>query len=308
MVDTGGRTGIAIAGLVLISIMIALLYHVHQSNKPKASPGTSSANQSALDAHRQQPADSRGRASDAPGQPTTETAPRDIENQEEEKEEIVLLEDDFSTEATRGPTPVKVVPEPVLEPLAASATNATKPEAEEAIDAVEESTPEELSNPKEEKEIEGLRAQLTNFAVPSEDEIQVIFDEIDRNHDGLLSMPEVEKAMIQRKAEFDLKPTIVLRAFQKTDTDNDGKISRDEFFKFIRLVSYYKNLSSVFDAMDTDRNRRLNKTEFLKASKVLEIDDPDAIFQEMDENKGGYIVFDEFCIWMAEKRHDEDAF
>ena len=303
MVDTGGRTGIALAGLILTSIMIVLLYHVHQSNKPPASPGTSNANQSAADAHRQTRSNR-----DSPAQATTEMAPRDIENQEEkeekEDEEIILLEDSFYTEAMRGKTPVEAVPNPVAEPAPALATDVIEPEDEEAI-THEKSSPKELANKDEEKDIEELRAQLTNIAVTSDEEIQVIFDEIDQNQDGLLSLPEVEKAMIQRKTEFDLKPTIVLRAFQKTDTDSDGKITREEFFQFIRLISYFKNLSNVFDAMDTDRNRRLSKTEFFMASKVLEIDDPDAIFQDMDENKGGYIVFDEFCIWMAEKRHDE---
>ena len=309
MVDTGGRTGIALAGLFMISIMIFFLYQVHQSNKPAATPGTSKADQSALDAHRQPVGAHRGRTNNTAEQPTTDTVSRDIENQEgeEEKDEIVLLEDTFYTEATRVPTPVEAVTETMPEPAAAAEkTEITEVEAEDAINPVK-SPSEEIINNNEDKEIEELRAQLTNIAVPNDDEIQVLFREIDRNDDGSVSMPEVEKAIIQRKTEFDLKPTIVLRAFQKTDTDNDGKISREEFFKFIRLISYFKNLSNVFDAMDTDRNRRLNKTEFLKASKVLEIDNPDAVFQEMDENKGGYTVFDEFCIWMAEKRHDDDA-
>ena len=296
MVDTGGRTGIAIAGLILMCIMVFLLYRHHQTNKPAAFPGTSRANRSVVDTHRP-PADSRGvplGTSDVSAQPN-----------EEEKEEIEPLDGVALAESTP-----KTVTEPMSEPPAAAAaaaatTDIIEPEAEETITPAE-SPPQEIA--KEKEEIDMLRAQLANIAVPNDDEIQVIFDDIERNHDASLSMPDVEKAMIQRKAEFDLKPAIVLRAFQKADTDNDGKISREEFFKFIRLISYYKNLSSLFDAMDTDHNRRLSMTEFLKAAHVMDVDNPDTVFQEMDENKGGYIVFDEFCIWMAEKRHDEDAF
>lgn len=47
----------------------------------------------------------------------------------------------------------------------------------------------------------------------------------------------------------------------------------------IRFIAYFKNLFNVFDAMDTDHNGRLTETEFMKAAKVLDIDDvPEAVF------------------------------
>lgn len=83
----------------------------------------------------------------------------------------------------------------------------------------------------EEMELEVLKKKLSSMHAPKDDEIQAIFEEVDHNGDGKLTMPEVEKAIIQRKAQFDLKPTIVMRAFQKADTDHDGVISREEFFR-----------------------------------------------------------------------------
>lgn len=321
MVDTGGRTGIAIAGLVIICIMLFLLYHAHQTNKPQAPPGSArSANRAEVDTYRQSAA-SRGISlqgtDEDPNQPTLQTASTDVENQagapeggenqkeEEEKEKVQTSQGGDATPAAES-TPEN---DPESGPMTASTKEVSRAKGKEVNPPPSHPTPEEISKEEEEKkEIEELRTQLRSITVPDDDEIQGIFDEIDHNQDGSISMPEVEKAMIQRKAEFNLKPAIVLRAFHKTDTDSDGKISREEFFRFIRLISYYKNLSSVFDAMDTDHNRRLNKDEFSKAAHVLGVEDPDVVFQEMDENKGGYIVFDEFCIWMAEKRHDEDAF
>ena len=79
-------------------------------------------------------------------------------------------------------------------------------------------------------------------------------------------------------------------------------INRDEFFQFIRCITYFRNLMAVFTSMDTNNDRRLNKAEFMSAAAVLEVDDAETVFAQMDENNGGYIVFDEFCIWMAEKR------
>uniref|UniRef100_A0A7S3P055 EF-hand domain-containing protein n=1 Tax=Amphora coffeiformis TaxID=265554 RepID=A0A7S3P055_9STRA len=72
-------------------------------------------------------------------------------------------------------------------------------------------------------------------------------------------------------------------------------------------MTYFTNLLSIFDEVDTNKDRRLSRQEFLAAADVLEVDDPDAVFSEMKAGNSssgneGYIVFDEFCLWMAEKR------
>lgn len=154
-----------------------------------------------------------------------------------------------------------------------------------------------------------LYEKLTEIPVPKDEDIQAIFEEVDGNGDGSLSMKEVEKAIIRRQEQFNLAPTIVMRAFQKADSDGDNAISRDEFFQFVRCINYFQNLLSIFEEMDKDGNRRLSREEFIQAAHILDVDTTHAneVFYEMDENKGGYVVFDEFCLWMSDKRALEDV-
>ena len=143
-----------------------------------------------------------------------------------------------------------------------------------------------------------LRASLT--VGPKQDDMQALFDEIDDNGDGKLSMTEVEHAICHRKKKFNLKPAIVLRAFEKADSNKDGYVYREEFFMFLNMITYFNNLYQVFTLMDTNKDRHLSKEEFLNAADILNVPNPEAVFEQMDEHMLGYIVFDDFCLWMAE--------
>lgn len=154
-----------------------------------------------------------------------------------------------------------------------------------------------------------LYKKLTEIPLPDNKDIQDIFEEVDRNGDGSLSLKEVEKAIIQRKNQFNLAPTIVMRAFHKADTNHDGAINRNEFFQFVRCINYFQNLLAIFEEIDKDGNRRLSREEFVQTAHILNVDASRSqkVFDEMDENRGGYVVFDEFCLWMAEKHALDDV-
>jgi Ca2+-binding EF-hand superfamily protein len=66
-------------------------------------------------------------------------------------------------------------------------------------------------------------------------------------------------------------------------------------------IHYYNLLWEKFASLDDDGDRRLTKEEFHEASQVAGLDDPDAAFEAMDGNSGGYVLFDEFCAWMAKR-------
>ena len=38
----------------------------------------------------------------------------------------------------------------------------------------------------------------------------------------------------------------------------------------------------------------------------LKVDNPDAVFHQIDKNKGGIILFDEFCEWAIQRNLDLD--
>ena len=144
---------------------------------------------------------------------------------------------------------------------------------------------------------EMLKASLKS---PKQEDMQALFDEIDKNGDGRLSRKEVEDAICDRKQQFNLKPAVVLRAFQKADSNQDGFIRREEFFILLKMITYYNNLYKVFSLMDTNKDRHLSKEEVVDAADILGIENPETVFEEMDEHLLGYIVFDDFCLWMAE--------
>ena len=151
-----------------------------------------------------------------------------------------------------------------------------------------------------------LKKQVLKALVeePTLEEMQTLFQLVDQNGDGTLSLKEIEKAMFQRIApQFDLKPTILFRAFAKADVDGNGCIDKDEFFDFLRMIRYFDNLRYVFALVDTDGDHRWSQQEFWKAADILSIQqDPEQVFQDMDQHMLGYIVFDDFCFWMVENR------
>ncbi|KAL7566794.1 hypothetical protein ACA910_019385 [Epithemia clementina (nom. ined.)] len=164
--------------------------------------------------------------------------------------------------------------------------------------------PEPRQEPKLERDELAMHVQTALVNAPTQEEMEALFVEMDKNGDGKLSLKEVEKAMFQRLApQFDLKPAIVLRAFQTADLNGNGHVDKEEFFVFLRLIRYFDNLYYVFSLMDTDGDRHLSRQEFCNAADILGVQgDPHAVFEEMDEHLLGYIIFDDFCIWMAEHR------
>lgn len=67
----------------------------------------------------------------------------------------------------------------------------------------------------------------------------------------------------------------------------------------------------MFSRLDTDGDRRLGIEEFKRVLPTLDkwgvkIYDPDATFKVIDSNGGGWVLFDEFCIWAAAQNMDID--
>jgi hypothetical protein len=92
-----------------------------------------------------------------------------------------------------------------------------------------------------------------------------------------------------------------MRAYKAADRDGSGLVTRKEFRFFLMFLSYYNNLWADFAAADGDDDRRITKEELVAANTKLNLGLPDAAkaFDEMDTNNGGFVLFDEFCTWMA---------
>jgi len=142
-----------------------------------------------------------------------------------------------------------------------------------------------------------------------------MFMQFDPNGNGYLSLAEVDKGIrdvLALDALFNAKPAI-MRAFQyaKDWSEGDGKYGPDfiEFKEFrILLVALKQYLEywEAFGKVDTSGDGRITIDEFsaavdLISSWVGDIPNPDAEFLRIDANRGGFILFNEFCDWAIRK-------
>lgn len=79
-----------------------------------------------------------------------------------------------------------------------------------------------------------------------------------------------------------------------------------EFGKIVELLKHYNELSSIFNELDTNDDRRISFNEFKKGFDLSGDDSSDEQFlrrefSKIDTNGGGYILFDEVNSFLIEK-------
>jgi Ca2+-binding EF-hand superfamily protein len=142
---------------------------------------------------------------------------------------------------------------------------------------------------------------------------------VDINGNGIASLAEVDKAMRDVFVLFDIfesKP-VMIRAFNAAKAKcppktalSDDYIERREFRLLLLYLRQYFEYYQAFCRIDLDDDRRIDFTEFKKGIPSLErwtkidISNPQAIFNEIDTNGGGIILFDEFARWAIKKSLD----
>ncbi|KAJ3223427.1 hypothetical protein HK099_001151 [Clydaea vesicula] len=136
--------------------------------------------------------------------------------------------------------------------------------------------------------------------------VEKAFKQFDYNNNGLLSLAEIDKAVIEILPQFAKDKPAIMRAYKAADKSKDGFIEKDEFVSLIKLLNHYDSLFKVFQKLDTDKDKRISLKEFIKGYELIGLDTKDAAklkseFEKIDTNNGGYILFEEFCIAMAKK-------
>lgn len=140
------------------------------------------------------------------------------------------------------------------------------------------------------------------FTLPGREERNALFDRFDANGNGGLSLAEIDKAVLELWPQYDHKRAL-MRAYQAADTNKDGFIKRREFRALLKYIVYFNGLWDTFEAIDANHDHRLNKEEFAAGCQQLNMQLTKAEVAEqfslMDENGGGFVLFDEFCAWCA---------
>mmetsp|Transcript_38863 Transcript_38863/g.83718 ORF Transcript_38863/g.83718 Transcript_38863/m.83718 type:complete len:191 (+) Transcript_38863:122-694(+) len=148
---------------------------------------------------------------------------------------------------------------------------------------------------------------------------KLLFRQFDPNGNGYLSLAEIEKGVrdVLQLPEIYERKEVMMRAYQAAKgvaNTNKNEVGSDfvEASEFRLLLLYllnYPQVSQMFDRIDTEGDHRINLEEFEAAIPMMEtwgvaITDAEASFNEIDDNGGGQILFDEFADWAIKKGLD----
>lgn len=148
---------------------------------------------------------------------------------------------------------------------------------------------------------------------------KLLFRQFDPNGNGLLSLAEVDKGVVDTGLADVICKSVIMRAFQAAKGENqsgnkaqnDDYIDYSEFRTLLLYLRQYLELWVMFDAIDADKNKKIEEKEFAAAATLVEkwgvkVEDSAATFKEIDSDKGGCILFDEFAHWAISKKLDLD--
>ncbi len=142
----------------------------------------------------------------------------------------------------------------------------------------------------------------------------------DPNGNGYLSSAEVDLMVKEAVGEalFSAKP-VIQAAFHAARRSGGGEqsgaksdyVERSEFRTLLIALRQYYELYAMFNRLDTTDDRRIEVGEFKKGLAFIEkwgvkIEEAQVQqeFDSIDENGGGFILFDEFSHWAIQKALD----
>ena len=141
-------------------------------------------------------------------------------------------------------------------------------------------------------------------------ERDALFEAMDPNSNGFLSLAEVDAGLRSRIPGLAGKKQALLRAFQASKGARRGASALaddmlekgEEFRLFLLYLHRYLELLGAFEQMDVDGDRRLDADEFEAACASgllvrwgVHVADPPREFAKIDLNGGGVVLFDEFA-------------
>jgi len=158
-------------------------------------------------------------------------------------------------------------------------------------------------------EFDALEKKLKGLcAAESGKGLQRLWKRLDFDGNNVVSLAEVDKWVVETWALLNHKPALV-RAFKATIEASgfkDEYIHKKDFKRLVLSLFYFNKLFWLFDQVDEEHDRKLDLKEFtwcltMCGAKMSE-SKAAVEFEKVDTNRGGEILFDEFCKYFTQKQ------
>jgi len=130
---------------------------------------------------------------------------------------------------------------------------------------------------------------------------------LDFNGNGIVSMAELDK-WIKETYPMLGNPRAMMRAHIKTtrlDGDGDEWIQRNEFEMLMHNLFFFNKLTAIFCEIDASGDGRVDFQEFVAGLDIIGFgitrEQAWREFNKMDDDRGGLVVFNEFCSYVSAK-------
>lgn len=141
------------------------------------------------------------------------------------------------------------------------------------------------------------------------DDLKHVFNKLDINKDGKLTYQEFRDGFSKhfQGKEF-LKEINIEQLLSDIDGNLDGVISYEEFLRVTvnkKKLLNERNLQIAFDKFDLDKDGKLSKTEIKTVLDTTDFEYINRLIDAIDNNRDGYVSFDEFKNLMNQVLMDE---
>jgi Ca2+-binding EF-hand superfamily protein len=156
--------------------------------------------------------------------------------------------------------------------------------------------------------------QRIQYIVSNKQELKRLWAVCDFNGNGMCSLAEIDKMVLDQFPAL-RHPRALIRAYKKATIGDpsrsykgkgDSFIQRQEFICLLKNIVYFNRVFSVFEAIDTGDDHRIDIGEFKRGLPMLGLQlsahDAEETFRQIDRDGGGQILFEEFCSWL-ERTH-----
>eukprot|EP00930_Biecheleria_cincta_P039261 TRINITY_DN27003_c0_g1_i1.p1 TRINITY_DN27003_c0_g1~~TRINITY_DN27003_c0_g1_i1.p1 ORF type:complete len:424 (+),score=86.76 TRINITY_DN27003_c0_g1_i1:135-1406(+) len=159
-------------------------------------------------------------------------------------------------------------------------------------------------------EVEKKFREWVSGSAKGKAEMWKAWSDLDYNSNRRVSLAEIDKWICERFLILNHKPALMRAYKASSKVYGDDFVHKSEFPILLRNVIWFNKLWRVFEDLDENLDRRLSFSEFRHGLSHLgmpEQTDAHTIFQQLDTNHGGVVLFDEFAKWVAATQCPVDA-